>query len=189
MITVVSGLPRSGTSLMMQMLKNGGMELLTDSIREADDNNSRGYFEYENVKSLQKDNKWIEEAEGKAIKIIAQLLPYVPPEYDYSVIYMVRPSDEIIKSQQKMLHNLHQNTESVDPALLEKTYTKQVNRVQQWMERHPRIKTLHVFYPEVLHHPLEQAKAVRQFLNVDLDVEKMASAVDQSMWHQKSEQV
>jgi len=186
MITIVSGLPRSGTSLMMQMLEKGGMDILTDGHRKPDENNTRGYFEVEKVKTLQKDNSWLNEAEGKAVKIIVQLLPFVSPDFDYSVIYMIRPVEEILRSQTRIISNLYKEKKTLAPEILEKTFAKQVRRVQQWMEAHPRIQTLYIFYPEVLHHPLNQARTIQQFLGLELDVKSMASAVDASMWHQKS---
>jgi len=101
LITVVSGLPRSGTSLMMQILEANGFEILTDSIRTADESNLRGYYEYEKVKSLMKDNTWLAEAEGKTVKVIAQLLPYLHSSFEYKIIFMQRKIAEILSSQSK----------------------------------------------------------------------------------------
>ena len=114
MITIVSGLPRSGTSLMMQILKAGGMEVLTDGVRNADINNPRGYFEYEKVKSLQTDNSWLAEAENKVLKVITQLVHYLPLNFNYYVIVMKRKIDEIILSQNKMIDNLGSKKTQVD---------------------------------------------------------------------------
>src|SRR5262245_34520180 len=103
MIVVVSGLPRSGTSLMMQMLQAGGMPLLTDDLRPADTNNPKGYWEYEPVKRLQQDNTWMHKAEGKAVKVISVLLQYLPPQHTYKIIFMQRPMQEVLASQTVML--------------------------------------------------------------------------------------
>ena len=102
-IVIVTGLPRSGTSLMMQMLDRGGLEILTDGRREPDEDNPRGYLEFEKVKSLAADNNWVVEAKGKVIKVVAQLLDSLPEEIDYKVIFMHRKIDEIVQSQYKML--------------------------------------------------------------------------------------
>ena len=188
MITIVSGLPRSGTSLMMQMLDCGGMPVLTDNVRNADENNRRGYFEYEKVKGLQSDNKWVEEAEGKAVKIIAQLLPYVPRTFQYSVIYVIRPIEQVIASQQKMLNNLEQQGAKLTIEQLTNVYSAQTRRAQNWLMV-SKIKTLFVFYPEVLSSPAEKAREIQSFLGLDLDVEKMASVVDSSLWHQGKNEI
>src|SRR5262249_58261695 len=103
MIVIVSGLPRSGTSLMMQMLQAGGMPLLTDALRPADADNPNGYWEYEPVKRLQQDNSWIPKAEGKAVKVVSALLPYLPPQHTYKIIFMQRPLQEVMASQTVML--------------------------------------------------------------------------------------
>ncbi len=187
MITIVSGLPRSGTSLIMQMLKKGGMDILTDQVRKADAHNEKGYYEYEKVKSIRKENTWMKEADGKAVKIITQLLPYIPTDYEYAVLYMVRPMEEILCSQKHMREQLPGDGKSVAREVLEQSYTRQVQRVQHWMENHPKMRTLYVYYPEVLAHPLEKAKEIRSFLGVDLNAEAMSSVVDMTLWHQKSD--
>src|SRR5205807_2541464 len=102
-ITIVSGMPRSGTSMMMQMLAAGGLEILTDNIRTKDENNPKGYLEYQKVKNLANDNSWMREGENKVIKVIAQLLQYLPSDYQYKVVFMERDMEEIIQSQQIML--------------------------------------------------------------------------------------
>lgn len=185
MITIVSGLPRSGTSLMMQMLQQGGMELLTDGVREADENNERGYFEYEKVKGMQSDNKWMGEADGKAVKIIAQLLPFVPPKKQYSILYMVRPIEQVIASQRKMLNNQGQQGAKLSLEQLTQVYTTQTRRVQNWLTAR-KIPCMYVYYPQVLSEPFTIAEAIQPFLNIDLDTDLMASVVDVSLWHQQS---
>src|SRR3990167_393038 len=99
MIVIVSGLPRSGTSLMMQMLRAGGMSLLIDDQRPADADNPHGYWEYEPVKRLQHDNSWLPQAEGKAVKVVSALLQYLPPRHTYKIIVMHRPMQEVLASQ------------------------------------------------------------------------------------------
>ena len=184
MITIVSGLPRSGTSLMMQMLEKGGLPILTDNIRQADEDNKRGYYEYEKVKNLRQDNTWLQEADGKAVKIITQLLPYVDKEKEYFVLYMVRPLEQIINSQREMLKNLDQTGANLSSDDLAKAYSAQTNRVQNWLIAN-KVRCLFIFYPEVLSQPLEKAQEIENFLNIKLNIENMASAIDTTMWRQK----
>ena len=104
-VTVVSGLPRSGTSMMMKMLDQAGLELVTDRLRQADEDNPKGYFEYEPVKQLARsaDRTWLDDARGKGVKIISTLLRELPAHYNYKVVFMRRDLSEILASQAKML--------------------------------------------------------------------------------------
>ena len=119
MIVVVSGLPRSGTSLMMQMLQAGGMPLLIDDLRPADTDNPNGYWEYEPVKRLQQDNSWIPQAEGKAVKVVSALLQYLPPQHTYKIIFMQRPMQEVLASQTVMLERRGEQSGKADDKTLE----------------------------------------------------------------------
>ena len=139
MITIVLGLPRSGTSLLMQMLEAGGMKIYTDNIRKADENNSNGYYEHEKVKQLQRDNSWFAEVEGKAIKVIAQLIEYVPPDFLYQALFIERDMDEIITSQRVMLERLGKPS-TVERQILKKTFQLQVQNIKQWLHTQQRIK-------------------------------------------------
>ena len=112
-ITVVSGLPRSGTSMMMKMLDAGGMEILSDEVRKADEDNPKGYYEFEKVKELEKDASWMGQAAGKAVKIISALLMHLPEEYSYRIIFMRRKMEEILKSQEQMLIRRDEPTDDV----------------------------------------------------------------------------
>src|SRR5690348_9725375 len=105
-ITIVSGLPRSGTSLMMQMLDKGGLEVVTDNIRIADRDNPRGYYEFEKVKTIKRDTSWLPQTRGKAFKMISQLLYDLPSSEKYRIIFMERDMDEMLVSQEKMLERL-----------------------------------------------------------------------------------
>ena len=105
-IIVVSGLPRSGTSLMMQMLAAGGVEVVTDHVRTADTDNPRGYYEFELVKKIKQDASWLPEARGKAVKMVSQLLYDLPAGEKYRIIFLERDLDEVLVSQEKMLERL-----------------------------------------------------------------------------------
>src|SRR5690606_12020707 len=119
-ITIVSGLPRSGTSMMMQMLKNAGMEIFTDEVREADANNPKGFFEHEKIKALAKDNKFLKDAKGKVAKVVCQLVKFLPANYNYKVILMKRDLQEVVTSQHKMLVELGKAKPDTYPAKLER---------------------------------------------------------------------
>ncbi|MCS6991873.1 MAG: alkaline phosphatase family protein [Chitinophagales bacterium] len=180
-ITIVSGLPRSGTSMMMQMLAAGGMSLLADGQRPADENNPKGYYEYEKTKRLLTDASWLHEAVGKAVKIVAPLLVNLPPKYDYRIIFMQRDLDEVIRSQQIMLGKNPANY----PLALAEAFKKQLEKCEAMFRRHPNMKVLHVRYADAIAQPLETAETVAAFLNEELDVEQMAAVVDRSLYRNK----
>ncbi len=187
-VIVVSGLPRSGTSMMMKMLAAGGVPLLTDHIREADSDNPQGYYEFERVKKLDKgDTAWVAEAQGQAVKIISQLLKHLPATYDYKVIFMRRHMDEVLASQQKMLLNRGEDTAAVSEETLAQLFEAHLGQVMHWLEQQPHMTTLFLQYSDVVSAPLSQAQAIQTFLAADLDVAAMATAVDPDLYRNRQE--
>lgn len=182
-IYVVSGLPRSGTSMMMQMLAEGGAPMLTDEKREADINNPKGYMEYEKVKSLHMDQAWLDEAQNQTVKIVAPLLHFLPEKFGYKVILMERDLSEVITSQQKMLGK--ETRKDALPMSLFTAYKNQLNKVEAWAESQPKVKVLRVQYSNVIENPLEEAERIAAFLELPLDVNKMASVVDPELYRNK----
>src|SRR5208282_620889 len=148
MITIVSGLPRSGTSLMMQMLAAGGMLILSDGERHADVDNPRGYLEWERIKQLPKDPACIAEAEGKVVKVISRLLLSLPEGHEYRVIFMQRPIAEVLASQDVMLRNRGTAKAGVDNAALAGLFEKELRAVNAWLDSKAYVKTLRVPYHE-----------------------------------------
>jgi len=180
-VYIVSGLPRSGTSMMMQMLSNGGMNILTDNLRQNDDNNPKGYFEFEKVKKLSQDNTWMAEADGRLIKIIAQLLQFLPSTFNYKIIFMEREMTEVLKSQQKMLGK----DTSVFPSTLSQTFSKQLQGTKNWLQGQPNMEVMYVNYKDVINKPVEIAEEINSFLETDLDISEMAEAVDRELYRNK----
>ncbi len=185
-ITVVSGIPRSGTSLLMQMLRAGGMPLLTDDERAPDHDNPRGYFEFDPVKRVRADRTWLNQAAGRAVKIIHFLLPELPvdPPFAYRVLFMRRPIEEVLASQQAMLSR--QGKPSANEDVLKNAYQSQVRSAETWMADHACVRSLNVDYHEALTHPLKIAKDICAFLEADLDAAAMAAAVDPSLYRQRN---
>jgi hypothetical protein len=185
-VTVVSGIPRSGTSMMMKMLTAGGMEIVTDNERKADEDNPKGYFEFEKVKELSEDNSWIGKAQGKAIKVISQLLYHLPPQYQYKVVFVHREMDEILASQKKMLERRGQPTDLIDDAVMARKFRAHVDKVVKWIDVQPNMDAVYVTYHEVVADPLTAAKDVQTFLGSELDPVAMASAVDTSLYRNRT---
>lgn len=185
-VIVVSGLPRSGTSMMMKMLAAGGVPPLTDRIREADSDNPQGYYEFERVKKLDKgDNAWLVQAPGKAVKVISQLLKYLPADYEYRVIFMRRHMDEVLASQQKMLVNRGEDPTAVTDETMAGLFAAHLEQVTQWLVQQPNMTTLFLQYSDVVATPLSQAQAIQNFLRADLDVEAMATAVTPDLYRNR----
>jgi hypothetical protein len=184
-VIVVSGLPRSGTSMMMQMLEAGGMEVLTDRARKSDDDNPRGYFEMEAVKRLSKDQSCLENAEGKSVKVISELLKYLPQKHKYRVIFMLRNMDEIIASQNMMLMRRGKPGDNVSNQKLSQLFQRHLEQVMAWMEKQPNMEILCVNYNEILKDPKEGVGKICTFLGTTLNPERMAGAIDEALHRQR----
>jgi hypothetical protein len=176
-ILVVTGLPRSGTSMMMQMLSAGGIPPLTDGKRRPDALNMNGYFEFEPAINLKRDSSWLPLARGKAVKIVAQLVSHLPADFDYRFIFMEREMDEILQSQSRMLSLRSRDGGDLSVERLGETFSAQVSAVKTMLGlRH--MDMLLVSYREAVEKPAEVAKKINAFLGGSLDEARMAAAVD-----------
>jgi hypothetical protein len=184
MITIVSGLPRSGTSLMMQMLAAGGMPILSDGERTADVDNPRGYLEWERIKQLPREPGCIAEAEGKAVKVISLLLLSLPEGHEYRVIFMQRPLPEVLASQEAMMRN--RGTTGGNAAILSAAFENMSRNANAFLESKAYVKTLRVAYHDVLKDAGPVARSVAEFLGVGLDVAAMGRQVDGSLYRNRS---
>ena len=186
-ITIVSGLPRSGTSMMMKMLEAGGMQILTDNLRTADENNPRGYYEYERVKKLKEgDVAWVETAQGKVVKVISALLEHLPANHQYKIIFMRRDMNEILASQKKMLTVMGQSNGNVTDEQLASIYQKHLARTEGWLARQPNLDVIYVNYNSMINDPSTYLLQVQAFLSGDLDIEKMRSVIDRNLYRQRN---
>lgn len=186
-VVVVSGLPRSGTSLMMKMLEAGGLPVLVDHIREADSDNPKGYYEYERVKKLDKgDAAWVASAQGHAVKIISALLEFLPHDHQYQVIFMRRDLREISQSQQKMLVNRGEPTGENNEAEMMKLFAAHIEHTLKWLATQPHVSVLEVDYNLLLTEPAQQAERINRFLNGTLDAAQMAATVDPKLYRNRA---
>ena len=183
-ITVVSGLPRSGTSMMMQMLVAGGLQPLTDGVRAADQNNPKGYFEFEKIKRLAQENDWLPEARGKVLKIVAPLIPALPQGEQYRVILMDRDVDEVLDSQNHMLERLQQQAADVERDRMKQLLQQQVGRAIGLCRAH-RVPILVVSHSRVLAQPAETAQEIAAFLGTALNLEAMTKVVDRNLHRER----
>jgi hypothetical protein len=185
-IVVVSGLPRSGTSMAMKMLEAGGLRVITDGLRAADEDNPRGYYEDERVKDLHQvaDKGWLRSARGRAIKVISFLLKSLPSDNNYKVLFVHRDLREIVASQNKMLARRGEANDTPDDravALLEEQL-----RDARFFWRRPHFEVLELNYQETLASPRPQALRIAQFLGEPLDVDRMAAVVDAQLYRNRA---
>ena len=187
-IVVVSGLPRSGTSMAMKMLDAAGIPIISDGIRSADEDNPKGYFELERVKDLAQENdwSWLSDARGKAIKIISYLLKELPSNHNYKIVFMRRDLEEVLASQAKMLERRGEPNE-IDDAKMIELYENDLWKANYLLKNSPHFEPLQIIYREVLDGPEEQARRLNEFLGGSYDVQKMASAVDPSLYRNRAD--
>jgi hypothetical protein len=186
-ITIVSGLPRSGTSMMMKMLEAGGMQILTDNVRSADENNPMGYYEFERVKKLKDgDIAWVETAQGKAIKVISALLEQIPRDFHYKIIFMRRDMNEILASQKRMLEIMGQSNGNLSDGQLATIYNKHLASIEGWLARQTNLEVIYVNYNSLLKDPNLYLMQLQTFLRGNLDIEKMRGVIDRNLYRQRN---
>ncbi|MGB8212030.1 MAG: sulfotransferase [Anaerolineales bacterium] len=185
-IIIVSGLPRSGTSMMMKMLESAGLEILTDNLRTADANNPKGYYEFERVKKLKAgDFDWLSTAQGKVVKVISALLEYLPNQYQYKIIFMRRNMDEILSSQRQMLVRDGKHDDEVPDGKLAELYENHLKKIGTWLEQQPNMSTLYISYNQIVRDPEPDLNRIIQFLGKDLDIKSMLQVVDRDLYRER----
>ncbi|MBI3169040.1 MAG: sulfotransferase domain-containing protein [Chloroflexi bacterium] len=185
-IYIVSGLPRSGTSMMMKMLEAGGLSVLTDNIRTADDDNLQGYYELERVKAMKEgDTTWVEEANGKVVKVISALLEHLPANYQYKIIFMEREMMEILASQRKMLERRGKPGDPAEDGKFAELYGKHLDKVKTWLVGRSNMDVLYVRYNEMIAHPADYAAKVAEFLDIPMDVGTMEKVPQEQYYRQR----
>lgn len=186
-ITIVSGLPRSGTSMMMRMLEAGGMMPFMDGQRAADEDNPRGYYELEAVKTLAQDNTWVSAAQGQALKVISFLLNQLPPDQQYRVIFMRRALPEVLASQRQMLKRRGTEAQGGDDARMQQLFERHLDQVTSWLMEQPNMMVLFVDYARAVREPASVTQEVVDFLGQPLQAGAMTAAVERELYRQRKE--
>ncbi len=184
-VTIVSGLPRSGTSLMMQMIDKGGTPALKDEIRVADDDNPKGYYEFEPVKQTKQDPSWLERAGGTVVKMVYRLLYDLPPDYSYRVIFTRRRLEEVIASQNVMLERSGKQGGGLTDDKLLGVFRAEIDKSNRWLAEQPNFAVLYVDYNEMVKDPAPQVAKINEFLGGQLNTEAMLAIVDPTLYRQK----
>ncbi len=185
-VIIVSGLLRSGTSMMMKMLAEGGLPVLTDAIRAADEDNPNGYFELEVVKQLTEGQKdWLADADHKLVKVISALLEHLPPEHHYKVLFMERQIAEILASQRKMLARRNE-TSTISDADMEAQFQEHLKAIKYWLARQPNMEVMYVDYNRMMANPDAYCQKIADFIGLPLDVVKMRAVPNASLYRNRA---
>lgn len=185
-IVIVSGLPRSGTSMMMNMLDEGGIPPLTDQEREPNVDNPKGYYEYERVKDLPDDTEWLEEAKGKAVKVLAELIKHLPDDYHYKVIFMDRHLEEIVESQKKMLIRKGEDPDEVSDEELMAMFSKYRRSLKQRINSSDNMEVIYLSYNDIMNDPKGNIRQLYYFFDKSLKPKKMLSVIDEDLYRNRA---
>lgn len=184
-VLIVSGLPRSGTSMMMRMLEAGGVPVLVDNLRPADEDNPNGYYEFEAVKKVREDPSWLDRAGGKVVKMVYRLLYDLPEDRTYRVIFMTRKLAEVIASQNTMLERKGKGTDDLSGEQLAEIYGKQLQEARDWLARRSNFDVIWIDYGDVLAETQRVAIELNQFLGGGLDTNAMVEVPNPSLYRQR----
>ncbi len=184
-ITIVSGLPRSGTSMMMQALEAGGIPALTDNIRKQDEDNPKGYYEFEPVKKTKDDPSWVSAARGKVVKMVYSLLYDLPSEYEYRIVFMQRALEEVIASQKKMLQRTGKQGAQVGDEKLTELFKAQLIKFNHWIANQKNFSIISVNYTDMIALPQLQCDRINTFLGGILDTEAASATVDPALYRNR----
>ena len=170
---------------MMQMIAKGGIPALTDEIREADDDNPKGYYEFEPVKKTKNDASWLERAPGKVVKMVHLLLLDLPLDRDYRVVFTRRNIEEVVASQDVMLKRGGKSTGNLSQEKIIKVFQTQLQKVNLYLEEHTNFRVLYVHYNELISDPKPPVKAINDFLGGELNTDAMLAVGDPSLYRQR----
>jgi hypothetical protein len=173
--------------MLMKMLEAGGLPVLTDHIRTADEDNPKGYYEFERAKDLRKgDDAWVAQASGKVVKVISALLRYLPEGYEYRTLFVNRALPEVLASQRQMLIRRGKDPDTTSDADMIRIYQKHLNEVKEWLAAQDRVKTMYVSYNQLLEDPEQILPQINHFLGASLDLAKMQAVIDPNLYRQRS---
>lgn len=185
-VTIVSGLPRSGTSMMMRMLEAGGISPVVDGERKANADNPMGYYEFEPVKALKEDSSWVADSTGHAVKVIYKLVYDLPNNVPYRIVFMQRDIEEVLSSQEKMMRRDGLDPDTIGRDLLYNLFQTDVMDFRRWAEVQGNIQIMYADYRRMVDEPEEMSRHIAEFLNQDLDIQAMASVVDPDLYRNRA---
>ena len=186
-VILVSGLPRTGTSMMMKAIHAGGIESIVDNIRKADEDNPKGYYEFEPVKKTKEDASWLNDALGKVVKMVYRLLYDLPAEFQYRVVFMRRDIKEVLASQNKMLERSGKSGGGISDEQMEALFAAELAKCEKWLAEQPNFSVLSVVHRDMINDAATQVQKINDFLDGGLDTEAMASTVDPALYRNRNQ--
>ncbi len=186
-VIIVSGLPRSGTSMMMKAVGAGGIEPIIDHIRQADEDNPKGYYEFEPVKKTKEDASWLENSGGKVVKMVYRLLYDLPADYVYRVIFTRRDLSEVLASQNKMLERSGKGGGGISDEQMESLFAAELQKCEKWLTEQPNFKVLYISHRDMINDAVTQAQKISEFLGGGMDTEAMAATVDPTLYRNRNQ--
>jgi hypothetical protein len=186
-VILVSGLPRTGTSMMMKAIHAGGIEPIVDNIRKADEDNPKGYYEFEPVKKTKEDASWLNDAPGKVVKMVYRLLYDLPAEFQYRVVFMRRDIKEVLASQNKMLERSGKSGGGISDEQMEALFAAELAKCEKWLAEQPNFRLLSVVHRDMINDAATQVQKINDFLDGGLDTEAMASTVDPALYRNRNQ--
>ena len=184
-VILVSGLPRTGTSMMMKAIHAGGIESIVDNIRKADEDNPKGYYEFEPVKKTKEDASWLNDALGKVVKMVYRLLYDLPAEFQYRVVFMRRDIKEVLASQNKMLERSGKSGGGISDEQMEALFAAELAKCEKWLAEQPNFSVLSVVHRDMINDAATQVQKINDLLDGGLDTEAMASTVDPALYRNR----
>ncbi len=184
-IYIVSGLPRSGTSMMMRIMEAAGLPVMTDNIRKSDIDNPKGYYEFEMVKTIKEDTSWVKDTRGKVFKMVSLLLYYLPTDEHYKIVFMHREMSEILASERQMLQRLGKKLDAAREQEVGELFAKHLKGIEKWLAKQKNMGVIHINYNEVLNDKEKELKKLHHFLGDQFDLPAMIAVVDQTLYRQR----
>lgn len=186
-VIIVSGLPRSGTSMMMKAIHAGGVESIIDNIRQADEDNPKGYYEFEPVKKTKENAFWLKNATGKVVKMVYRLLYDLPVGYQYRVVFTLRDLKEVLASQSKMLARSGRSGGGISDEQMQTLFDAELTKCKKWIAEQPNFKVLYINHRDMINDGFAQAQKINDFLDGGLDTEAMAAVVDPALYRNRNQ--
>lgn len=186
-VIIVSGLPRSGTSMLMKSIEAGGIEPLVDHVRKPDEDNPKGYYEFEPVKKTKEDASWLKDASGKVVKMVYRLLYDLPLDYPYRVIFTQRDLKEVLASQTKMLERSGKSGGGISDKQMESLFTSELEKCEKWLAEQPNFKVLYIKHRDMINNGAAQAEKINEFLDGGLDTDAMAAVVEPALYRNRNQ--
>ena len=185
-VIIVSGLPRSGTSMMMKAIHAGGIEPVIDNIRKADEDNPKGYYEFEPVKKTKEDASWLQGAAGKVVKMVYRLLYDLPADFEYRVVFLQRDLTEVLASQKKMLDRSGKAGGAIPEEQMAALFTAELQKCEKWISQQPNFKVLYINHRDMINDSQGQCEKINDFLDGGLNLETMAETVDPTLYRNRN---